>query len=314
MRTEIVRILQEYGPLTLPELSRMLGASKSWTWKLLKRLSEEGVVRVERRGGVLVAAATPLSYREVMRVGILRASEYPYIVPFLDRLSHRYRKVEVVVYDEAFKLSYDIALGKIHLGMAPAISHIVTHRLTGGLVKIVGGGSGGGMGIIDSGTGDEHVTTMTSSMELCAEVRALPGPRVYARSGDEILRLVARGTVRYGVVWQPYLEIARAQGLRVEPCNLPFCCLLWANTSLDAEFDYIKKAFSDSVSEARNRLDDPGLIEKYSRIIGLQPGIVRVTVKSYTFHEEPPVDEVSALFNVIRRVALPEWTLRNVFA
>ena len=307
----LLRVLYDLGEAPLTEAAALAGLSRSWAWKVVRRLEREGVVRAEKRGGVLIVAPGEGAYRRLLRIGILRASEYPYILPLRRLLSSISKEVEIVVYDEAFRLATDLAIGRIHLGMAPAVTHLAVHRLSGGLTGIVAGGSRGGTGIVDSGRGDGHATTMTSTMELCAETRRLPPPRVYASSGDEILGLASKGRVRYGVVWEPYLEVARRRGMRVEDCDLPFCCLLGAHRSLWGEAEMIRDLFARAVEEARRRLRDPVLVDSYSRLVGLPRDLVAPTLSRYEFLEEPPVSELERLLDSIRRVVLPPGTLRE---
>lgn len=307
----LLRVLYDLGEAPLTEAASLAGVSRSWAWKIVRRLEAEGAVRVEKRGGVLIVSPGTRAYRRLLRVGILRASEYPYIIPFRRLLAGISSNVEILVYDEAFRLAADLAMGKIHLGMAPAVTHLALHRLSGGLTGIVAGGSRGGTGIVDSGRGEGHATTMTSTMELCAETRGLPWPRIYASSGEEIVSMVARGRVRYGVVWEPYLELARRQSLRVEACDLPFCCLLGAHRSLWGEAERIRDLFSRAVEEARRRLRDPVLVDAYSRLVGLPRDLVAPTIVNYEFIEEPPVDDLERMMDSMRRVVLPPGTLRE---
>ena len=308
---EMVRLLLDHGSLTLSELARLSGYSKSWTWKTVRRLASEGVVTVEKRGGTLIVRTSSESYKRLLRVGILRATEYPYILPFIKKIRNIFRNVELVVYDEAFQLAFDIALGKVHLGMAPAVSHLLTHRISGGLSYIIAGGSGGGSGIIEGPSGEGHITTMASSMEFCAELEGLPFPRKYARSGEEILRRVESGNAKYGVLWQPYLTIAKRRGLKARECNLPFCCVLGANRALIDKANDIKRLFAEAIREARGKLNDPVLVESYSRVIGFDKHLVRESLSSYVFYEEPPGELLRRYWNTLREVAFPERTLRE---
>ncbi len=308
---EMIRLLLDHGSLTLSELARLSGYSRSWAWKTIRRLASEGIVTVEKRGGTLIVRPSREAHKHLLRVGILRATEYPYILPFVKKLRNIYNNVELVVYDEAFRLAFDIALGKVHLGMAPAISHLLTHRISGGLSYIIAGGSGGGAGIIEGPSGEGHVTTMASSMEFCAELEGLPFPRKYARSGDEILDRVKSGNAKYGVLWQPYLIIAKLRGLKTRECDLPFCCVLGANKALLDKADVIKRLFAESIREVRGKLSDPVLIESYSRVIGFDKQLVRESLSSYIFYEEPPRELLRQYWNTLREVAFPERTLRE---
>ncbi len=307
----IVALALDLGRVTLSEASAYAGVTRSWAWKLARRLASEGVLRLEKRGGVVVLEPGSYSYRALLRVGILRASEYPYIPALARLLESLTRRVEIIVYDEAYRLASDLASGRLHLGMAPAVTLLAVHRLSAGSVLIAGGGSRGGTGVVDAGSGDGHATTMASTMELCAEHLGLPEPRVYAASGDEILRLVSRRAVRYGVVWEPYLYIAKTAGMRTEPCDLPFCCLLGAHRVMEPELDKVARLFADAVGEARRRLRDPVYLEAYARLVGLEPGLVKATVASYEFLEEPPVGDLERLLPLMGRVVLPPDTVRR---
>ncbi|MCE4619552.1 MAG: hypothetical protein F7C33_00845 [Desulfurococcales archaeon] len=308
---EMIRLLLDYGTLTLSELARLSGYSRSWAWKSVRRLASDGVVTIEKRGGTLIVRPSSEAYKHLLRVGILRATEYPYILPFIKKLRNIFANVELVVYDEAFQLAFDIALGKVHLGMAPAVSHLLTHRISGGLSYIIAGGSGGGAGIIEGPSGEGHITTMASSMEFCAELEGLPFPRKYARSGDEILGSVESGNAKYGVLWQPYLTIAKRRGLKTRECDLPFCCVLGANRALLDKADAIRKLFAESIREVRRKLSDPLLAESYSRIIGFDKHLVRESLNSYVFYEEPPRELLRQYWNTLREVAFPERALRE---
>ncbi|MCE4601776.1 MAG: winged helix-turn-helix transcriptional regulator [Desulfurococcales archaeon] len=308
----ILETLDTYGPLSASELSRILDISRSWAWKRLRKLERLGLVRTIKRGRLLVATPTGASYKAILRIGILRASEYPYILPLRRLLLNISDRVDVVVYDEAYKLALDLAAGKVHLAMAPLVTLAALHRLTAGRVHIIGGGSGGGSGIVyaASPTGRGHATTMASTMELCAEVKRLPGPRVYMGSGDSILESVAQGTLEAGVVWEPYLTQAREMGLYVEECGLPFCCVLGANRSLEAEYARIGRLMSRAVSEASlSRVD----LAAYSSLLGFDRRLVEATVGSYKFLEEPPIAEARRLLDYIRSTIVPDRVISDAF-
>ncbi len=308
---KLLSLILNYGSLNASELARISGYSRSWVWKTLRRLEKEKVVRLEKKGGTLVAYPAEKSHKKLLRIGLLKASEYPYIIPFARRLKNHYSEIEILVYDEAFKLAYDIALGKVQLGMAPAISHLIVHRISGGLSYIFAGGSKGGAGIIEGRKGEGHVTTMASSMELCSELNHLPHPRIYLRKGEDIIRYVKKGQARYGVVWEPFLYQAARNGLKTRPCDLPFCCLLGGNANLKEDHETISKLFEQAVAEARRRIDDPVLIDAYANIIGIDRTLVKNTVKSYEYLESPPMNDLSKLLGILKDVAFPAWILRQ---
>lgn len=302
---EILDLLEKEGPSTISTIAFKLGMAKSSASRKVGLLKEQGLVEVKRIGGVAVV------YRVygkqppgTVRLGILRASEYPYVIDFARRLRERFRRVEVVVYDEAFRLGLDLASNKVQLALAPAPTLLLAHRISAGRTHIVGGGSAGGAFVIEGRGHSGHATTMASSMELCSEMMKLEPPRVYKGSGAAILEAVRKGETKYGVVWEPYAYLARREGLRAEPCGLPLCCLLGAHESV-GDVSRITRDFSEAVSSARVRLE----VSAYANLVGLDEVLVKETVKSYSFYEEPPVEVLRGLWPHIRSSVLPEDTL-----
>jgi len=308
---EIVGYITENGPTTLSELARALGMAKSALWRRVRRLAEAGILEARRVGGTLIiSAGEPRGPPPLVRLGILRASEYPYILGLARRLRDLFHSVKVLVYDEARRLAIDLAAGRIHLAMAPLVSLLLAHRLSGGAVHVVGGGSGGGAVIAwnrDGGTG--HATTMASSMELCAELHGLPGPRRYASSGEELLALLARGRVGAAALWEPYASRAARAGFEVEDCGLPVCCLLGAHRSLEPLYPKIAAAMEESVSEARRGEWDP---QAYSSLTGIPAVEAEETARRYTLLEEPPISEVERAWDSISRAAVPPRSLGDL--
>jgi predicted transcriptional regulator len=312
---KIIRLLHEQEELTLSEIVEYTGYSRSWVWKTIRRLESQGIVEISKKKGILKVILRTVKPENigVLRIGILRAAEYPYIIYFRRRLLKHWDNVEIVVYDNAFKLATLLATGKVHLAMIPAVTALLTYRLSQGRIKIVGGGSGGGAVIIRNpkANNDNVATTMASSMEYCVSIMKLPGKRLYAQSGSEILDLVVRGDAEYGALWSPYTVLARRKGLKIETCPLPACCILAAHESVSDKYDMLQKLFADSVSDARRHINSSHLAEVYSSIVGLPKQLVQAGIREYFFYEEPPIRVLVNNFEFIRDTALPSWTVRN---
>jgi Predicted transcriptional regulator len=140
---DILRLVADKGPLTLSELARELGWSKSMIHRRLRRLASLGLVSLREVGGVVIVSTGQQRASSIAFVGILRASEYPYVIPFLRRLRDRFGHVEVRVYDDAFREALDLAADRIQLAFAPAVSLLLMNRVTRGGVYIIGGGTQG---------------------------------------------------------------------------------------------------------------------------------------------------------------------------
>ncbi|MGC8573156.1 MAG: winged helix-turn-helix transcriptional regulator [Caldisphaera sp.] len=296
---ELYDIIKEYMPITLSELARNLGHSKSMIYRRVKKLENSGLIKVSYQGGVSIITANQKN-DSIITIGILRASEYPYIIKFAKKLENIFNHVKIVVYDEAYKEALDLSIGKLKLAMNPAVSLLAIHRISRGQVHIIGGGSGGGSGIINNLNGKNgHSTSIMSSMELCADMNKLEMPRVYGNSGQEILNKVLKGEVRQGVIWEPFLSIASKNNLKITSCELDTCCLLGAHSSLYDKYDKISKAFSDAISS------DISDLEGYANIINMPLDVVKLSVKSYSFFEEPDKNYLKSIISNLRNTILP---------
>ena len=297
---ELLDRIAELMPITISELSRATGWSKSMVDKRVRKLLRHGLVEVRVQGRVSIITARE-EKNPAVTIGILRASEYPYIIKFVKLLKGVYEHVNIKVYDDAFKEAMDLSTGRIKLAMAPAISLLIMNRMSRGRVFIIGGGSGHGSGIVTNpGGAGGHTTSMMSSMELCAEISRLEMPRVYSRSGWEMMEKIERGLVKHAVLWEPYLTFAKKRNYSVEGCELEVCCLLGAHSSLREDFGKIRKLFSSSVSAVKG-----ADIEGYSRIIGMPTNLVKESVMSYTFFEEPDKNYLKRVLDSMRKISLP---------
>jgi len=304
---EMLDLLELEGPTTLSFISLKLGRSKSMVWRRLVKLRDMGLIGVRKAGGVTIVyrlyERAPPGF---VRIGILRASEYPYILEFARLLKSRFVEVRVNVYDEAFKLALDLVSNRVQLAMIPLPTLILAHRISLGKVKIVGGGSYGGAFILEGRAGEGHSTTMASTMEMCAELSKLEGPRRYKSSGAEILRSVQEGEVKYGVVWEPYAAIGRRSGLKSVNCNVELCCLLGSHESMLDSSSYIARSLSEAIASVRRGAYDPGA---YATLTRLPVDLVRETINSYEYYEDIPVDIILKNTNLIKTTVTPDSSL-----
>jgi len=116
----LLRERKEEGILQ-SEISRVLGVSKSVVSEVLRRLEERGVIVRERVAGksyrVWLSEFSPKPVEGLMRVGILRASEYPHIL-----LACRDLGARVKVFDSAIDLTRSLSFGSIDIGVSPFVT------------------------------------------------------------------------------------------------------------------------------------------------------------------------------------------------
>jgi len=121
----IVEFLKRKGCALQSEIVNELGLAKSTVSEILRKLENEGLVIRERVAGksyrVWYFESSPKPCK-ILRVGILRASEYPHVVLGLKRLGVRYN---LKVFDSALELTKEIASGRIDVGFSPFITQTV---------------------------------------------------------------------------------------------------------------------------------------------------------------------------------------------
>ncbi|MGC8847434.1 MAG: helix-turn-helix domain-containing protein [Conexivisphaera sp.] len=297
--------IAEGGELTLSEISRLSGRSKGVIFRHLRKLSALGMIEVREVGGVLLASPSR-SPRRVVAIGIMRAAEYPYVLGILRGLRDIYGPVRVLVYEDAWREAQDLLSGRIQLAMVPALTALVANRLGGGRVQIIGGGSGGGMGVVRGAGGSGHAVVRTSNTELCAERLGLEGPRFYFGGPGDILGALVSGRAREGVLWEPYLSMASASGLRVEQCEIEHCCLLSANSGIADQYGKISRIAASAISSARS-----ADLQAYARLVDLPVQLVESSVRGYSFHEAPDVAYLERMLDAARRTLLPGSSVRD---
>ena len=118
----ILDFLKERGSVLQSEIHKNLGISKSTVSEILRRLEDEGIIVRERVAGksyrVWYFENAP-RYHKILRIGILRASEYPHVISGLKKLGTRYI---LKVFDSALDLTKEIASGRMDIGFSPFVT------------------------------------------------------------------------------------------------------------------------------------------------------------------------------------------------
>ncbi len=124
-RERVLNFVKERGSVLQSEVHKALNLSKSTVSDVLRELESEGLVVRERIAGksyrVWYFEKAP-KFHKILRVGILRASEYPHVISGLKKLGMRY---VLKVFDSALELTKEIASGRIDVGFSPFVTQTV---------------------------------------------------------------------------------------------------------------------------------------------------------------------------------------------
>ncbi len=124
-KKRVLDLLKEKGCAFQSEIVKELGLAKSTVSEVLKELEKEGLVVRERVAGksyrVWYFEYSP-RFSKILRVGILRASEYPHVLMALKELDVRY---SLKVFDSALELTKEISSGRIDVGFSPFVTQTI---------------------------------------------------------------------------------------------------------------------------------------------------------------------------------------------
>lgn len=277
----VIKILAERGSLLQSELVKLTGLSKSRVSEILSELEREGFI--DKR--VIAGKNLEISLRRSIRIGIIKAAEYPFIVPFYKRLKDAGFIPKIVVYNNGVELTKDLALGKLDIGFSPVITQLIFSKAFP--IKIVAGGAKGGAGVI--GEGCRVGSTVMSSMEVWTLSEMKDAQIVPFNSPEEMIRALRERKVRSIAIWEPFFSSLKVEGFKVSHVFEPMhCCTMGVREGLDDE--KIKRIYEESFTwftESKDRW-----IPDYANLLGEDYNVMSRAVQSYTFDSYLDLKEV----------------------
>ncbi|TRM86497.1 MarR family transcriptional regulator, partial [Sulfolobus sp. A20-N-G8] len=218
-----------------------------------------------------------LSSNKFLKLGIIKAAEYPFIIPFIKKLNELGFTVKVKVYSNGIDLTRDLVEAKLDLGLSPIVTQLFFSTVFRN-IKIIGGGAKGGGGVIGK-VCDTIATTVMSSMEIWTfnefnNVKIIP-----SNDPNEMINYLERGVVNGIAIWEPYLSILERKGYKSHRFIPLHCCTLAARESLD--YEKIKRIYEDSFSWFKSSPDR--WAQDYAALINIDYPILLSSLKNYEF-------------------------------
>jgi len=321
----IIRFLRERGNkgALQSEIVEATGYSKSTISYFLAKLEGEGVVyrRRERGSGLRVWLKGFESPSRLVRVGMVRAAEYPFIFDFKSRLEEMGFSVHLRVYEDGVSLMSDLVRGRIEVGLSPLITQLVFYAASRGKFKIVASGvSGGGSIVLRRGVGLSDVrragSTLASTMDACLatylrEEGLSDVEVVYFDGPQRMVEALERGDVEMLSVWEPYSSMLESKGHRRLARFNDFmgvfpCCVLALNLA-DEE---LERLVADVFVEALSRKDYANGASKLGGLINVEPEVVRRCLAEYEFHPKFEARDVRGYLKSVGLEATTRWVAR----
>jgi predicted transcriptional regulator len=308
----ILEVLNSGEETFQSDLVRQTGYSKSRVSEVLSSMEEKGLISRNHLGKnckiAPVIGEDNYSGRKTSRtraddkkekikghltLGLIRASEYPFIIVFEKLLRQRFGiKLQPIVYENGLRLSRDLSQFKIDLGIAPVVTHFVFFS-TGSPIKMIAPAGSGGASILARSSADlggslTIATTKLSTMELRLRSCMNRGDvsrdsRVqYYQSPKRMIDAVLRGEVDATCIWEPYgTQLKRNRKMKkLINCEDEPCCALAAGNYLEPTLaEQIASVFRESI-EAFQR-NPESCFPAYSNLMRFDEKLARVSSKEY---------------------------------
>jgi len=321
----IVRFLRERGSrgALQSEIVEATGYSKSTISYFLTKLESKGVVyrRRERGFGLRVWLKGFESSSRLIRVGMVRAAEYPFIFDFKSRLEEMGFGVHLRVYEDGVSLMSDLVRGRIEIGLSPLITQLVFYAASRGKFKIIASGvSGGGSIVLRRGVALSDVrragSTLASTMDVCLAAylreRGLSDVEVVYFDGPQrMVEALERGDVEMLSIWEPYSSMLESKGhKRLARFNdfmgvFP-CCVLALNLADEG----LEGLVADVFIEALSKKDHANGASKLGGLINVEPEVVRRCLAEYEFHPKFEERDVRGYLKSVGLEATTRWVAR----
>ncbi|QGA54840.1 MarR family transcriptional regulator [Sulfolobus sp. E5-1-F] len=274
-KDKVISILKEKGSLPQSELGKLSGLSKSRLSEVLSELEKEGIIK--RRKVLGKNLEVSLSQDRFLRLGIIRAAEYPFIIPFIKNLENRGYNVTVKIYENGIDLTKDLVEAKLDLGLSPIITQMIFLTIYRN-IRIIGGGAKGGGGIIGK-TCTRIASTVMSSMEMWAFREFRNIEIIPSYSSYQMLDFLEKGVVDGIAIWEPFLSILERKGYKVHRFTPLHCCTLAVRDNMD--WEKIRGIYEESFSWFKSSMDR--WISSYSNLLNIDYNILKEASKNYEF-------------------------------
>ncbi|MHC1628604.1 MAG: hypothetical protein ACXQTI_07230 [Candidatus Nezhaarchaeales archaeon] len=307
------------------EISETTGFSKSTISYFLSKLESEGKIvrKREPNVGYRVWLKGFESDSKLLKIGIVRAAEYPFIFELKSRLEDEGFGIYVKVYDDGVALMSDLVVGKINAGFSPLVTQLMFYAASRGRFKIIASGVSGGGSIIlrrDVELNDVRIagSTMASTMDACLKAylkdKGLSDVEViYFDNPKSMVEALDKGVVQMLSIWEPYSSLLEMKGHKRIARFTDYlgdfpCCVLAVNPMDEGSFNSIVEALKDVLSR-RNYTSE---ISKLSSLLGVDLRLLRKSLKEYVFHSEFTIKEVKDYLKSVGLEMTSSWALRSL--
>ncbi|MDK2795210.1 MAG: hypothetical protein PWQ58_409 [Archaeoglobaceae archaeon] len=273
----LLEIAKERGVLQ-SEIVRKLNLSKSTVSEILSALEErKAVVRTEvspKSYRVWLTKYYPQPIEGVLRIGILKASEYARVVSAGSKVDAIFR-----VYRNGIEATKDLVQGSIDLVASPLITQIFFGVLMKN-IKIIRAVAMNGSGVAYSNGRDFGCSEFSTMERILRKFMKAKGISQRIRFFSSPEEMIAEFPNLYGVaIWEPYLSMLEPAEYFDSVIGDFVCCSLAVNEEfLQVNNDLFEKFLAEY---ERSKPEDG--VEYLSELIGFSKDLIARSLSSYEF-------------------------------
>ncbi len=279
------------------EIHKILGLSKSTVSEVLQRLEEEGKVVRERVAGksmrVWLAEFAPKPVEGLMRVGVLRASEYPHVLLACEDVG-----AIVKVFDSALELTKALSLGSLDVGVSPFVTQTM-FALTLRSIRIHCIVAFNGSGVLmkrrleDCKTfATSELSAMECNLKLFLERCGFDLSELsfkYVHSPNSMIERFELCEFDAMAIWEPYFTMLRERFEHVEFREVigdyP-CCSLASNVRFYEKRRDALETFIRKLRTYAEEFDEERASRVTAKLMGFDRDLVVKSFRSYRFSAE----------------------------
>ncbi|MCA6212853.1 MAG: hypothetical protein PWP49_1669 [Thermococcaceae archaeon] len=305
-----------------------LGYSRSTIAEAIESLESEKII-VRREIGkkayrVWLIEEAPFPIKGILRLGVLKAVEYPHALLTAKDLEKKH-DVRVIVYSSALELTNALALSKVDMACSPLVTQVLFGLLTKSL-KIAAGCGFGGSGLIvreelreGLTIGSSELSTMETMLKLFLEKHDLIGKVnvIYFKKPEEMVKSFLEGEIDGLSIWEPYLSKLKKMGFReyryAEKFGLYPCCTLGVNREFLKTNAEIFKEFMGLYRENTERLEERKgeALELMVNFFGFSEDEIKEGLKGFVFDYRLSKEQIEA---ALERFGLKVFNLDSLLA
>lgn len=303
-----------------------LGYSRSTIAEALESLEKENLIVKKSVGKkayrIWIIDEAPFPVENTLRLGLLRAVEYPHALLTAHDLKEKYN-VRVLVYNSALELTNALTIGKVDLACSPLITQIL-YALLMKSIKIVSGCGFAGSGLVMRGELEEgrtiassELSTMETMLKLFLERKGLGNIKVtYFKDPETAVESLLRGEIDGLSIWEPYLSLLKKKGFNIYHYSDYFgkypCCALGVNSSFlninEALFHEFFEKFKNNTENLERRKEEA--IKLMVEIMGFKEELVRESFGGFIYDYKLTKNQVEEMLN---RFGLKVFNLEKLF-